>query len=55
MYGRGSFTDYYHKSNDVCDDPKHEESEPQVLNNSDLNKIKVFGIRDGKLFLFRIT
>ena len=42
MYGRRLFTDYYHKENAVLDDPKNEESEAQVLNSSDLEKIKVF-------------
>ncbi len=42
MYGRRLFTDYYHKSNNVFDDLESEEIGAQVLNNSDLEKIKVF-------------
>ena len=41
MYGRRLFTDYYHNQNGVTDDPSSEEKDIQVLQSSDLEKIKV--------------
>jgi hypothetical protein len=41
LYGRRLFSDYYHQNFGVTDDSQHEESDPQVQNSADLNKIDV--------------
>ena len=42
MYGRRLFTDYYHNHNNISDIHSFEEKDIQVIQNADLDKIRVF-------------